>query len=76
MNIEEKIKLINKTQAIEHKVHVWSILELNDLRLATGDANGNLTVFSIDYENNEWTKIIEEKGHNGSILYLDELSGN
>ena len=35
---------------IKHKANVSSVLELNDLRIATGDANGNISLFSIDYE--------------------------
>ena len=51
-----------------------SITELSDLRIATGDGDGYLTLITVDYEKEQWTKIKEEKGHNGSINSLCELS--
>ena len=47
---ERSINSLNKIMEIKHKANVSSALELNDLRIATGDANGNISLFSIDYE--------------------------
>ena len=76
-NIEEKkIQSLNKTKEIKHNTDVWSIIELSDLRIATGDEDGYITLFTVDYEKEQWTKIKEEKGHNNGITSLCELSGN
>ena len=62
---EKKIQSLNKAKEIKHNSDVWSITELSDLRIATGDGDGYLTLFTVDYANKRWTKIKEEKGHNG-----------
>ena len=72
----KKIQLLNKAKEIKHHSGVCSITELRDLRIATGDTAGYLTLFTVDYANEQWTKIKEEKGHNGYIASLCELCGN
>ena len=72
----KKIQLLNIAKEIEHNSSVYSITELSDLRIATGDYDGYLTLFTVDYEKEQWTKIKEEKGHNDCISSLCELSGN
>ena len=42
---------------IKHKGIVFSILELNDLKIATGDNTGCISLFSIDYDNNKYTML-------------------
>ena len=74
--IERKIQSLNKAKEIKHNSYVYSITELSDLRIATGDSAGYLTLFTVDYEKEQWTKIKEEKGHNDCITSLCELSGN
>ena len=74
--IERKIQSLNKAKEIKHNSSVYSITELSDSRIATGDGAGYLTLFTVDYEKEQWTKIKEEKGHNGYIASLCELSGN
>ena len=53
-----------------------SITELSDLKIATGEVGGYLTLFKVDYNKEQWIKIKEHKGHNGSINSLLELNGN
>ena len=59
---------------IEHNTDVRSILELSDLKIAIEDGDGYITLFSIDYEKEQWTKIKEHQGHDKSICSLCELS--
>ena len=72
----KKIQSLNKAKEIKHNSYVYSITELSDSRIATGDGAGYLTLFTVDYANEQWTKIKEEKGHNYGITSLCELSGN
>ena len=73
---ERSINSLNKIMEIKHKANVSSALELNDLRIATGDANGNISLFSIDYETKQYNMNTEHKGHNAGVTSLCELSGN
>ena len=75
-SIEKKIQSLLKTIDIKHKGIVFSILELNDLKIATGDNTGCLSLFSIDYDNNKYTMLTEHEGHDSCIYSLCELSGN
>ena len=63
----KKIQSLNKTKEIQHKGHVRSITELNDSRIATGDAEGYIRLFTVDDDKEQWTKIKEEKGHGKGI---------
>ena len=74
--IETKIQSLKKATEIEHKSDVWSITELSDLRIATGDDKGYITLFTIDYEKERWTKLNEELGHDNGVNSLCELSRN
>ena len=74
--IQRNIRSLNKVMELDHKSTVLSVLELKDLRLATGDFNGYIRLFSIDYEQQQWIKANEHKGHNDGITSLCELSGN
>ena len=47
---EKKIQSLNKAKEIEHHSDVYSITELSDLRIVTGDDDGYLTLFTVDYE--------------------------
>ena len=62
--VERKIKDVKKIKDIKHNSLVRSITELSDLRIATGDRAGYLTLFAVDEEREQWTKLKEEKGHN------------
>ena len=61
-NIERKIQSLNKTKEIEHSIDVWSITELSNSRMATGDGNGYIHLFAVD----------DDKG----ITSLCEIGGN
>ena len=74
--IERKIQSLTKTKEIQHKSRVFAIIELNDLRMVTGDRGGYITLFAVDGKKEQWTKVKEEKGHISSINYLCELSRN
>ena len=73
---EKKIQSLDKIKEIEHKDDVQSITELSDLRIVTGDKDGNIALFAIDDEKEQWTKIKEEKGHDDGIYSLCKVSGN
>ena len=75
-NIERKIQSLNKTKEIEHSSSVYSITELSNARMATGDWNGYIRLFAVDAENGQWTTKKEEKGHDRIINSLCELSRN
>ena len=49
-NIESKIQSLDKTKEIKNNAYVSSIAELTSLRRATGDVDGYLTLFAVDYE--------------------------
>ena len=74
--MNQNIQSLTKVMDIKHKANIFSIIELNDLRIATGDSIGYISLFSIDYEKEQWTKFKEEKGHSESINSLCELNGN
>ena len=59
---------------IQHNSIVNAIIELSDLRIVTGDQAGYITLFTIDYENEQWTKIAEEKAHATWVHSFCELS--
>ena len=71
---EGTITSLNKPIEIEHKANVWSILELQDSRIATGDYKGYIRLFSIDYTKDKWTKLTEHRAHNECINSLCELN--
>ena len=71
-----KIQSLNKTKEIQHNTDISSITELNNLRVATWDKDGYITLFAVDDEKEQWTKLKEEKGQNSCITSLFELSGN
>ena len=71
---QNNVQLLQKIIDIKHKETVISIIELFDLRIATGDWNGNINVFSINYESKKWEPNILLKGHNKNISSLCELS--
>ena len=75
-NIERKIQSLNKIKEIKHNTHVHSITELSNSRMVTGDEKGYMRLFAVDANKGEWTKKKEEKGHDGWIGSLCELSGN
>ena len=75
-NIKRKIQSLNKIKEIKHKNEVWSIIELSNLRIPTGDADGYLTLCAADYDKEEWTKLKEEKQHDKGITSLCEIGGN
>lgn len=75
-NNDKKIQSLDKTMDIKHRADVWSVIELSDLRIATGDRDGYLTLFKIDYDKNKWTKLNEEKCHYKSITFLSEFNDN
>ena len=58
-SIKTKIRSLNKTMEIEHHSIVNAITELSDSRIVTGDQDGYITLFSINYEKEQWTKITE-----------------
>ena len=72
----EIIKSIEKIIDIKHQTDVYSLLELSDSRIATGDWNGTINIFSIDYEKKTFTLNIEHQGHNETISSFCQLSGN
>ena len=74
--IRKNIQSLNKIIEIKHQETIFSVIELNDLKIATGDYNGYIKLFSIDYDNKQWIKIKEHKGHNGGISSFCELSQN
>lgn len=61
---------------IKHKGIVFSILELNNSKIARGDNTGCLSLFSIDYDKNKYTKLTEHEAHDSCIYSLCELSEN
>ena len=70
--IETKIQSLNKAKEIKHHSPVSLITELSDLRIATGDDDGYLTLFKVNYDNEQWTKIKEEKDMiNGLLLFVN-----
>ena len=74
--IKKNIQSLNKVMEIEQKTYISSVIELNDLRIATGDYGGKISIYSIDYEKEQWKINTELKGHNGYISSLYELNGN
>ena len=74
--MNQQIQSLNKTKEIKHNTDVWSITELSNSRIATGDKDGYITLFALDDDKEEWTKIKEEKGHDYGINSLCEISGN
>ena len=72
----EIIKSLEKIIEIKHQHNVYSLIELNDSRIATGDWNGIISIFSIDYEKKKYTSNIKHQGHSDSICSLCQLSGN
>ena len=70
------IQSLNKAIEIEHKSTVYSIIELNNSQIATGDYNGYINLFAIDYKEQQWTKIKEYKAHKNCITSLCILNGN
>ena len=44
------IQSLNKTKEIKHNSYVYSITELSNSRMATGDGNGYIRLFAVDYE--------------------------
>ena len=71
-----KIQSLNKTKEIQHNTDISSITELNNSRVATGDKDGYISLFAVDDEKEQWTKLKEEKGHDSCITSLFELSKN
>jgi WD40 repeat protein len=74
--MNQNIQSLTKIMDIKHKANIFSIIELNDLRIATGDSIGYISLFSIDYEKEQWTKLREHQGHNKCITSLCELNEN
>ena len=74
--MNQQIKSLNKTKEIKHKNNVNSITELSNLRIATGDGHGYLTIFAVNYSKGQWTENKKKKVHDGWIASLCELSGN
>ena len=74
--IEKNIQLLDKALEIEHKSGVRSMIELKDLRIVTGDYDGYIRLFTIDYAKKQWTQLKEHKGHNHRITSFCEMSGN
>ena len=75
-SIKGTIQSLNKIKEMLHNSRVMSIIELSNLRIVTGDGKGYLTLFKVDYEKEQWTKITEKKEHNDGINCLCELRGN
>ena len=75
-NSKSKIQSLNKTKEIEYKSRVTSIVELKVSRIVTGNYNGYITLFSVNYEKEQWTPIKEHKGHNDRINCLCKFSQN
>ena len=68
--IERKIQSLFKPMDIKHKGIVFSILEYIDLKIATGNNACCLSLFSVDYGKNKYTKFTEHEEHDS---YLDSL---
>ena len=71
---QKYIHTMLKAMEIEHNADVSSILELNDLKIVTGDYKGCISLFSIDYEKDQWQKLKELQGHNDCINSLSKLN--
>ena len=57
--------------------NVWSLIETEDRRIASGNYDGNIFVCSFDVEHNIWTKDINKIGaHNSSVTSLCSLNDN
>ena len=52
-NIKGKIQLLNKTKDIKHKENVYSITELSNARMVTGDDDGYLTLFAVGFDKDQ-----------------------
>ena len=73
--LTQHIHSLHKIMNIECKIGIWSMLELNDSRIAIGDYNGKLSLFTIDFTNAQWKLSAEHKAHSDSISSLCELQG-
>ena len=69
----QHIHSLHKLMNVECKSGIWSMLELSDLRIAIGDYDGKLSLFTTDFANKQWTLNIEHKAHDDSISSLCEL---
>ena len=82
---EEETPGTTAIRGVEHIIHinniaegyVYSLLELNDKRIATGSQNGTISICAIDYEEETWSQAIKlENAHKGFIFSLCELKDN
>ena len=57
--------------------YVYSLIEIQDKRIATGGGDGNITISSYDVDEKKWEKEInKEKVHDGCVTSLSTLNDN
>ena len=87
----EKIVIINKNnkatygsgrvqevlQSEDLHTNIWSLIETEDKRIASGGEEGNISISSYDINKKTWNRDIhKEKAHNDIIYSLCTLKGN
>ena len=73
-DIFKDVNLIMKIDNI-HLDKIFCLLRLKDKRIATGSADGSISVCSMDIENKKWNQdIFKENAHNGSVQYFCQLN--
>ena len=72
----QHIHSLSKVMNVEHKIGVWSLLELSDMRIAVGDYDGRISLFTVNLANEQWKLSVEHKAHTDSISSLCELRGS
>ena len=70
LSIEGKIQWLNKIMLLKHIPYICSITKLSNLEIVIRYGKGYITLFTVDDENEQWTKIKENEGYIIKIFLL------
>ena len=75
-NVKVKTKVFKRHNIIKniHSLKVTCLIQLNDLRIATGNKDISISIFVINHSTNKWHQCIQQQDcHEGSIISLCEV---